>query len=295
MKKLLLLLSACFAAAVPALPNSTINNTNAYSYGANIGWMNWRPSAATGVVIGEYVCSGWIYAANVGWINMGSGFPANQIQYSNASGTDFGVNYMIEATSPGMAKLRGLAYGANIGWINFEPTGNPRLRFSDGRMEGYAWSANCGWINLGDGTFAVQTDSVTPGHDSDADGMADAFEFIHFAGLGANPNADSDGDGMTDLEEYLNGTNPLQSTDRLRVTQFSTNAGGTSSLITWTTTPSRLYRIEFKNDMIAVDWTADPAFSIITPDAGSLTQRPITAASSARRFYRVRAIRPLMP
>ena len=30
------------------------------------------------------------------------------------------------------------SYGANIGWINFEATGNPRLRFADGRMEGFA-------------------------------------------------------------------------------------------------------------------------------------------------------------
>jgi len=51
---------------------------------------------------------------------VGSGFPVNQIQYSNSSGTDFGVNYTIDPTSPGLAKLRGLAYGANIGWINFD-------------------------------------------------------------------------------------------------------------------------------------------------------------------------------
>ncbi len=40
--KFLLLLLALAATAQAA---STINSTNAYSYGANIGWMNWKPSA----------------------------------------------------------------------------------------------------------------------------------------------------------------------------------------------------------------------------------------------------------
>ena len=129
---------------------------------------------------------------------MGNGAPTNHIQYSNTSATDFGINYSIDPMLPGKAILRGYAYGANIGWINFESTGNPRLRFSDGRLEGYAYSANCGWINLGDGSFAVQTDTIAPGIDTDGDGMADAFEFQYFGGLAMNGTADSDGDGMTD-------------------------------------------------------------------------------------------------
>ena len=84
---------------------------------------------------------------------------------SNTSGTDFGVNYVIDPTQPGFAVLRGFAYGANIGWINFESTGNPRLRFSHGNFEGHVWSANNGWINLGNGAFGLNTLSVTPGVD----------------------------------------------------------------------------------------------------------------------------------
>lgn len=40
---------------------STISPGNPYSYGANIGWMDWRASGADGVQISEYVCSGYIY------------------------------------------------------------------------------------------------------------------------------------------------------------------------------------------------------------------------------------------
>src|SRR5437868_11861508 len=86
---------------------STINATNHYAWGANIGWTNWLPSTVDGVVIGEYVCSGYVYGANVGWITLGNGNPANHIQYQNNSATDFGVNYSLDPAQPGVATLRG--------------------------------------------------------------------------------------------------------------------------------------------------------------------------------------------
>jgi hypothetical protein len=293
MKKLCLI--ALIALPIAARAASTISPGNPYSYGGNIGWMNWRASTADGVEIGEYVCSGYIYGANVGWIHMGNGTPANNIQYSNTSATDFGVNYSVDPAQPGYALLRGYAYGANIGWINFASTGNPRLRFSDGRFEGYAYSANCGWINLGNGAFTLSTDSVSPGIDSDGDGMADAFEFQFFNGLAMNGLTDSDGDGMTDAQEYAQGTSPTAAGDRLRITLFSTNPGGTNSLLTWTTTPARLYQIEVNPDLRPNQWTLDPTFGVITPDPGTTTSRTLPAAASGKRFYRVRAIRPLSP
>src|SRR5436190_21958936 len=80
---------------------TTINAANRFSYGANIGWMNWRGDDANGAVIGEFVCSGFISGANVGWINLGSGSPVNGIRYQNNSGADFGVNH------DGIGNLRG--------------------------------------------------------------------------------------------------------------------------------------------------------------------------------------------
>src|SRR5437016_5663720 len=90
----------CFAA-------TTIDAANKYAYGANLGWMDWRGDTNNGAVVGEYVCAGYIYAANAGWINLGSGAPANQIQYQNNAAADFGVN------QDGLGNLRGYAYGAN--------------------------------------------------------------------------------------------------------------------------------------------------------------------------------------
>ncbi len=271
---------------------STINSTNDSAWAANIGWTDWRPSGVEGVTVGEFICSGYIWGANVGWISLGSGAPANNIQYSNSSDGDYGVNYSIDPASPGLAKLRGYAYGANIGWIAFAEAGNPRLRFSDGRLEGYAYSANCGWLNLGDGSFALQTDTVAPGADSDADGMADAFEFLYLAGLGGDPSGDADGDGTTNLDEYLNGTSPTVATDTLRITAFSASMHGTNASLTWTSNASRLYRIQMTLDLTS-RWADDPTLGIIVPDAGVQTSRTITAFPSNTRFYRVRAIRPL--
>src|SRR5262245_14960355 len=112
MKAILVLLGSCTLAATLSAA-TTINATNQYAYGANIGWMDWRGDVANGAVIGEYVCSGFIYAANVGWINLGDGTPANGIRYQNNSASDFGVNH------DGSGNLRGYAWGANIGWLTF--------------------------------------------------------------------------------------------------------------------------------------------------------------------------------
>lgn len=290
-----------FLAASMAHAASTINTANAYSYGANIGWMNWRhnqPNAGDGVIIGEYICSGYIYGANVGWINVGNGAPANNIQYQNNSATDFGLNYSVLPSQPAYAVLRGYAYGANIGWINFEDTGNPRIRFSDGALEGYAYSANCGWINLGDPSFHyLVTDTVAPGIDTDADGMPDAFEFQKFSGLSHTGSADSDGDGMTDLQEYLEGTDPNSANDRFRITGISTNPGGTNTLLTWTSVAGRLYKIDTTTDFAPppISWTDIGLTIYPAASPNTTTSQNVVAATNPKRFFRVKAVRPLSP
>ena len=209
----LCLAQTAFAIRTP----STIDPTNRFSYGANIGFMDWRPETGDGIVIGRYINFGWIYSANVGWIRMSYAFyAADGIRFSNTSAEDWGVNTYKDPSSPGELYLRGFAYGANIGWINFENTGNPRIMLSNGRLRGYAWSANCGWINLDDLNFYVQTDTIDPGDDSDHDGIADAYELIYFGDLSHDGSADSDGDGEDDLSEYRSDTNPIDAVSVVR-------------------------------------------------------------------------------
>jgi hypothetical protein len=288
------------AVALPnnAQANTTIDASHQYSYGANIGWMNWLADSATdGVSVGEFICSGWIYSANVGWISMGNGSPANHVQYQNNSATDFGVNYGIDPTQPGYGILRGYAYGANIGWINFEATGNARVSLFTGRLSGYAYSANCGWINLDDmGVPAnyVQTDHILMGTDSNANGIADAWEYLYFGGLLGSGQQNTVGpNGQTYLQDYLDGISPLTPNSALRITGFSTNAGGVSSNVTFTSNTGRLYTIEVNGDLtLPLNWT-DSGLGMFAPDQGSSTTRVVTQASAARRFFRVKTMRPL--
>lgn len=280
---------------------STINTTNQDAWGANIGWMNWRPDFTAdnteGVIIGEFVCAGYIYGANIGWINMGNGTPANHIQYQNNSVTDFGVNYGVDPSQPGVAILRGYAYGANIGWINFEATGNPRLSLINGALSGYAYSANCGWINLNDALGKVQTDHIATGVDTNGNGIADAWEYLYFGGLLApgQENSDPNGNGMTLLQDYLDGVNPNVVNSALRITAFSSSTSGPNQTlaITWTSTTARLYTVETNTDLTRpLNWV-DSGLGLFAPDAGASTARNVILPSAATRFFRVKAMRPL--
>lgn len=279
------------AALLPATGRAatTINDPNKFSHAANLGWINWRDAngGADGAVIGEFVCSGFLWAANVGWISLGDGTPENLIQYSNTSGTDFGVNH------DGTGLLRGLAYGANIGWISFEATGNPRFDPATGNFSGYAWSANCGWINLGDGSFFVKTNTVTPGEDTDTDGIPDAWERQKVGNLvDLTAIGNRDGDGASDVAEYAADSHPDDPLDWLRITMF-TRAGDASQVTaTWTSKPTRRYRLEESDALTS--WTT--TLTDIAPDVGTTTTRstPLTPLDF-RQFFRVQVFRPLAP
>ncbi|SEA84273.1 PKD repeat-containing protein [Thiothrix caldifontis] len=50
--------------------------------------------------------------------------------------------------------------------------------------------------------------TVNPGHDTDGDGMDDAWELEHFGTLDRDGTGDFDGDGISDLDEFRQGTDP---------------------------------------------------------------------------------------
>jgi hypothetical protein len=273
---------------------TTIDGSNKYAYGANIGWMDWsggQGQTASGVVIGAYVCSGYIYAANVGWINLGSGSPTNGISYQNVSSNDFGVN------QDGLGNLRGYAYGANIGWVNFENTGAPTIDMITGTMSGYVWSANCGWISLSNAVAYVQTDTISPGAlDGSGSGLPIAWELTYFGTTNINPNADPDGDGMSNYEEYLAGTSPVNGSSYLHITQYGTSPTGTSATLTWTSVPTRFYYIQETLSLSPTNWI-DNNVGLISPapSPATTTTSSITDTAAPDRFYRIQALRPLTP
>jgi len=267
---------------------TTINPTDKYAYGANLGWMDWRGDTNSGAVIGEFVCSGYIWAANAGWIHLGSNAPANGIQYQNNSATDYGLNH------DGQGNLRGYAYGANIGWINFESTGAPKVDLKTGNLTGYAYSANCGWISLSNAFAVVRTDTIAPGADTDGDGIADTWERQKFSNLTtATATSDFDGDGFSDKNEYLADTNPNDANSKLVITAFSTPSGGTSPSVTWNSGLTRQYRIEKSLSLTAPSWL-DSGLGLISP-TGAITTRNFADTNAPMRFYRVQAVKPLTP
>jgi len=266
---------------------TSITSTNKFSYGANIGWIDFRGNTNDGAIIGEFVCSGYLYAANIGWIHLGSNAPANGIQYHNNSATDYGINH------DGQGNLRGFAYSANIGWINFESTGAPKVSLSTGKLSGSIYSANCGWIGLSNAFAVVQTASIPGGTDSNGNGLPDAWERTYFSAIGVNPNADADNDGMSNKQEYLADTNPTNSADNLRITAFTNFTGGTTVSATWSSVLTRHYLLQKTTNLASQVWV-DSGLGDIAP-TGSLTTRALSDTLVPERFYRVEAVRPLEP
>ncbi len=282
------LLVVGLAGAPSAWGASNFNSTNSLSWGANIGWLNWRGDGDRSAGIDPYICVGFIYSPNVGWINLGNGTPANRAAYQNNSATDFGVN--VDA----QGNLRGLAYGANIGWINFEATGLPRLDLRTGRLSGHIYSANTGWIALGDSTSALQLDFLPAGGDSDGDGIPDAWEINAAGGLAVlGANNDADKDGSSDLEEYLADTNPLDPSDHLRILQFSLAAHNSVATLTWTTRSTRLYTVQTRLGLSPSDAWVDSGLGLLTPNGTTLSRDLPGGASGEQRYFRIQAVRPL--
>lgn len=145
--------------------HTTIDDTDKYSWGANIGWMDWQGDDVNGVQFTETHARGYIYAANIGWICLGNGLNLGTSAYSNTAADDFGVN--VDSLTPGVdSPLSGYGYSANVGWINFDVeaqagSGNqPRIERATGVLKGAAWSANAGWIPL-ESTGVAQVKTVT--------------------------------------------------------------------------------------------------------------------------------------
>ena len=141
----------------------------------------------------------------------------------------------------------------------------------------------------------MQTDTIAAGADTDGDGIADAWERVEFGDLTtANATSDNDHDGMTDLQEYLAGTDPLDSQDALRLTRCSRNPGGVSNRVAleWMSVPTRCYAIE-----ICTNLSPSASWSQFTTGFENLLgwHSVVFTDTATRRFYRIRAVRPLMP
>ena len=286
---LFILCLTILAMAYPASAGTSINNSNKFAYGANVGWINWEADTDNGAWMGQMFITGFVYSANTGWINMGGG-PTNGYEYGHGAADDFGINIL----SGGL--LRGFAYGANIGWVKFESNGNPRVDLDTGKLRGFAYGANVGWISLSNDFAFVQTDQLDPGPSNDGDSIPDIWEI---AQVGNTSNlmdgGDFDGDGVSDVDEYAGDTDPDDNSDVLQITDLNVFPGSVTSTVTWASQPSRLYALE-KADALnnGTTWT-DSGLGVQSPDSGASTTWIVGEGDITTRFFRVRAIVPLAP
>jgi hypothetical protein len=180
--------AAALITSSPALAQSNISPGTKFAWSENCGWINFRdagtPAGTQGVRINASFLSGFAYAENVGFINLGSGAPANSVNYANpTSGSvagvpEFGVNRDTVTN-----QLSGYAWGENIGWVNFaggalaSPPNPARYDTAAKRLRGYAWAENIGWINLDDAAAFVGT-CAADFNNSGAVTVQDIFDFL---------------------------------------------------------------------------------------------------------------------
>ncbi|HYE02876.1 MAG TPA: GC-type dockerin domain-anchored protein [Phycisphaerales bacterium] len=211
--KRILFVAAVLLACAPARAQIVIDPAHKFSWGENIGWMNWADANAgtQGVRVHSTYLTGFIWCENVGWINLGDG-PLNGIAYRNLMGDDAGVN-----RNPNTGRLTGLAWGENIGWVNFSagaltsPPQPARIYVTgERRLTGFVWGENVGWINLSHAVHYVALD-VCPA-DTNSDGVVGTSDISGFLSLwfadvaGGSSVADFNRDGVvgtSDISSFL--------------------------------------------------------------------------------------------
>ncbi len=122
------------------------------------------------------------------------------------------------------------------------------------------------------------------GGDSDSDGLDDDWEVAYFGNLARDGTGDFDSDGEMDSQEFLAGTDPTNSGSILRVLTVTAPGSGSTTVL-WSAVPGRSYRVQFKDDLGAADWS-ELAGTVIASGT-TAGKADVTASGQVRRFYRV--------
>ena len=131
------------------------------------------------------------------------------------------------------------------------------------------------------------------GPDTDGDGMDDDWEMAYFNTLERDGSGDFDHDGASDLDEFRAGTNPTNDSSILRVLRLTTSVdsltGRRSTVLLWSATPGRTYRVQFKSEL-NFPWRAVAGDITASSTSASLTDTVEAAPADfirLHRFYRV--------
>lgn len=130
--------------------------------------------------------------------------------------------------------------------------------------------------------------------DIDGDGIVNTWELLYSlnAYLASDALLDNDGDTMINLKEYLADTNPTNSSSLLRISQSVYSSSSQKFSLTFPTSTSRQYRVEFNDGQIG---NSNAWYTGIAPFMGKAGSSTVTDSTvsvlspQTTRYYRVRA------
>jgi GH25 family lysozyme M1 (1,4-beta-N-acetylmuramidase) len=131
----------------------------------------------------------------------------------------------------------------------------------------------------------------TVSSDSDADGLADAWEVQYFGSIGATPQLDFDGDGASNLAEYFAGTNPTNAASAFRFTGALWS--NDSIRLDWTTVGGRSYAVQFAANLTGSPTNFADLSSVIAVSGsteGVTNYLHVGGATNSAGYYRVRLV-----
>jgi len=121
---------------------ASIDPTDRYAWGENLGWINHRDGSGAVQVYADHL-EGFAWAENLGWVRLGSHSGGGAHSYANSGPDDWGVN------RAGDGVLSGYAWSETAGWLNFgAASGGVAIDLASGAFSGYAWGENLGWVKF---------------------------------------------------------------------------------------------------------------------------------------------------
>jgi hypothetical protein len=124
--------------------------------------------------------------------------------------------------------------------------------------------------------------------DANGDGLLDAWQTHYFGSISspaAAPSADPDGDGAINLNEFINLTDPTDSSSATRLRAIPDPQNNQNFALSWFAARGRTYTIETIANLSSPTWQA---LASATDIVGDNSIQLITNSASAKGFYRLR-------
>jgi len=124
--------------------------------------------------------------------------------------------------------------------------------------------------------------------DANGDGLLDAWQLHYFGSTdapAAAPPAEPDGDGANNLNEFVNLTDPTDSTSVRKLEANLDPQNSQNLVLAWLAARGRLYTIESTTNLMSPNWQGSAGATDIV---GNNAMRLITNSVSGTGFYRLR-------